>query len=45
MKMNFRVWVFFKEMVFVCGIWSVGGMGLGEQGIFFGKKIEGISML
>ena len=31
MKMNLRLWLSCKEMVFVCVIWSFDDMGLGEQ--------------
>ena len=45
MKMNLRLWLSCKEMVFVCVIWSFDDMGLGEQVILSDNKIEEISML
>ena len=45
MKMNLRLWLSCKEMVFVCVIWSFDDMGLGEQVILSDKKIKEISML
>ena len=45
MKMNLRMWLSCKEMVFVCVIWSFDDMGLGEQVILSDNKIEEISML
>ena len=41
MKMNLRLWLSCKEMVFVCVIWSFDDMGLGEQVILSDKKIRG----
>ena len=37
MKMNLRLWLSCKEMVFVCVIWSFDDMGLGEQVILSDK--------
>ena len=45
MKMNLRLWLSCKEMVFVCVIWSFDDMGLGEQVILSDKKIEKLSRL
>ena len=41
MKMNLRLWLSCKEMVFVCVIWSFDDMGLGEQVILSDKKNRG----
>lgn len=37
MKMNLRLWLSCKEMVFVCVIWSFDEMGLREQVILSDK--------
>ena len=41
MKMNLRLWLSCKEMVFVCVIWSFDDMGLGEQVILSDNKYRG----
>ena len=41
MKMNLRLWLSCKEMVFVCVIWSFDDMGLGKQVILSDKKSKG----
>ena len=44
MKMNLRLWLSCKEMVFVCVIWSFDDMGLGEQVILSDKESKGVNM-
>ena len=41
MKMNLRLWLSCKEMVFVCVIWSFDEMGLREQVILSDKGNRG----
>ena len=41
MKMNLRLWLSCKEMVFVCVIWSFDDMGLGKHVILSDKKSKG----